>query len=124
MFPRRGTSIAILLSVLAVITGCSGKDDTAPRLSKPTKAFCAAAANYDKVVALKATSLTRHVELTRAIAQTAPKDARADARIVWHAFEKLRDGDQSVVDNPTVENAINHVNRRASQGCGWFRRRG
>ena len=61
--------------------------------------------------------------LTRAIAQTAPIDARVDATIVWHAFEKLRAGDKSVVDHPKVKAAIEHVNRRAGQDCGWYRRK-
>lgn len=120
---RWSWSIAVIVAMI-VGSGCSGEDDTASGLPRPTRAFCAAAANYDKVVALKATSLRRHAELTREIALTAPTDIREDARTVWQSFEKLRDGDESVVDNPEVRDAINHVNRRAGQDCGWFRRQG
>ena len=114
----------VVIATAMLGAGCSGEDDTASGLPRPTRAFCAAAADYDQVVALKATSLTRHVQLTAEIARTAPADVRKDARIVWHSFEKLRAGDKSVVDNPTVRDAINRVNRRAGQDCGWFRRQG
>jgi len=113
----------LLLATLSVVSvGCKQKDDTASDLPRPSRAFCRAAANYDKVVSLKSTTLARHITLTRAIAQTAPKDARHDAEIVWHSFEKLRAGDKSVIDNPEVRAAIEHVNRRAGQDCGWYRR--
>ena len=121
---RRSLVSVLLLGVLAIAaTGCQKKDDTASTLPRPSRAFCKAAADYDKVVGLKSTTLTRHLVLTRAIAQTAPIDARVDAAIVWHAFEKLRAGDKSVVDNPKVKAAIEHVNRRAGQDCGWYRRK-
>jgi hypothetical protein len=119
----RRTVGLLLIVVLSVATvGCQQKDDTASSLPRPSRAFCRAAANYDKVVALKSTTLARHITLTRAIARTAPKDARRDAEIMWHSLEKLRAGDKSVVDNPKVQAAINHVNRRAGQDCGWYRR--
>ena len=113
--------LIVVLSLAAV--GCKPKDDTASDLPRPSRAFCRAAANYDKVIALKSTTLARHIALTRAIARTAPKDARRDAAIVWHSLEKLRAGDKRVVDNPRVEAAINYVNRRAGQDCGWYRRK-
>ena len=114
----------LLLAVLSVAAvGCSQKDDTASDLPRPSREFCRAAANYDKVIALKSTTLARHITLTRAIARTAPKDARRDAEIVWRSFVKLRAGDKSVVDNPRVQAAIEHVNRRAGQDCGWYRRK-
>ena len=30
----------------------------------------------------------------------------------------------AVVDDPAVKSAIQHVNRRAGQDCGWFKRQG
>lgn len=103
--------------------GCSQKDDTASNLPRPSRAFCKAAGEYDLAVTSGKVSLARHVQMTRAIAQAAPTDARADAEIVWHSFEKLRGGNKSVVDNPDVQAAIEHVNRRAGQDCGWYRRK-
>jgi len=42
--------------------------------------------------------------------------------LVWTSYKKLAAGDRSVVDDPRVKAAIDHVNRRATQTCGWFKR--
>ncbi len=116
----------VTVTVVAALTlvACSGGDDVASDLPRPTREFCAAAARDDQAVSQQKLTLAQHEKLTHAIAREAPEDARADARIVWKSFVKLRAGDTSVVDNPEVKNAIDHVNRRASQDCGWFRRQG
>ena len=120
----RTAAVSLLLAVVALgASGCSQKDDTQSNLPRPSRAFCAAAARYDAAVSSKKVSLAQHVRFTEAIARTAPKDSRRDATVVWHAFEKLRAGDRSVVDNPRVKAAIEHVNRRAGQDCGWYRRK-
>ena len=119
----RFAAVPLLIVFVAVGAGCSQKDDTQSNLPRPSREFCKAAADYDKVVSLKKLTLARHVALTRAIAQTAPKDARRDAELVWHSFVKLRAGDRKVVDNPKVQAAVEHVNRRAGQDCGWYRRK-
>ena len=120
----RGVAISLLLAVVALgASGCKQKDDTQSNLPRPSRAFCAAAAHYDAAVSSKKVSLPQHVRFTRAIAKAAPVDARRDANVVWHSFEKLRAGDRSVVDNPRVKAAIEHVNRRAGQDCGWYRRK-
>lgn len=119
----RSVAISLLLAVVALSAGCQQKDDTQSDLPRPTRAFCAAAAHYDAAVSSKKVSLSQHVRFTRAIAKTAPVDARRDAAVVWHSFEKLRAGDRSVVDNPRVKAAIERVNRRAVQDCGWYRRK-
>lgn len=119
----RSVAISLLLAVVALSAGCQQKDDTQSDLPRPSRAFCAAAAHYDAAVSSKKVSLSQHVRFTRAIAETAPVDARRDAAVVWQSFEKLRAGDKSVVDNPRVKAAIEHVNRRAGQDCGWYRRK-
>lgn len=113
----------LLIGLALVAVGCQQKDDTASGLPRPSRAFCAAAAHYDAAVSSKKVTLAQHVSFTRAIAKAAPVDARHDANIVWHSFEKLRAGDQTVVDNAEVKAAIEHVNRRAGQDCGWYRRK-
>ena len=119
----RTVGIALLVALMTGTASCQRKDDTASDLPRPSRAFCAAAARYDAAVSAKKVSLAQHIEFTRAIAAAAPKDARHDAEVVWRAFEKLRAGDHRVVDNPTVKSAIDHVNRRAGQDCGWYRRK-
>lgn len=89
---------------------------------RPSRAFCAAAAKYDELTTSKPVPLRRHVALTRAIAQAAPADTLADATLVWMSYVKLQAGDRRVVDNPRVKAALDHVNRRATQTCGWFQR--
>ena len=120
---RRCAGTVLLIGFALVAAGCQQKDDTASDLPRPTRAFCAAAAHYDAAVSSKRVSIAQHVRFTRAIAETAPTDVRRDATVVWHSFEKLRAGDRSVVDNPEVKAAVEHVNRRAGQDCGWYRRK-
>ena len=57
-------------------------------------------------------------------AEHAPKDVSRDANTFLAALRKRQAGDTSVVDNPRIQNAVDHVNRRAGQDCGWFKRKG
>jgi hypothetical protein len=90
--------------------------------TRPSRAFCRAAAAYDKATTTRSVPVARHITMTRAIAETAPRDTRTDATLVWRSYQKLASGDRSVVDNPRVKAALDHVNRRATQDCGWFQR--
>jgi hypothetical protein len=92
--------------------------------SRPSRAFCRAAAAYDQATTSGRLPIARHITMTHRIADTAPSDTRADATLVWHSYEKLAAGDRSVVDNTRVKAALDHVNRRATQDCGWFQRDG
>ncbi len=124
MSTPRFAAAPLLVVLLVIGTGCNQKDDTQSNLPRPSRAFCKAAADYDKVVTLAKLPLARHVALTSAIARTAPKDARRDAELVWRSFVKLRAGDRTVIDNPKVQAAVEYVNRRAGQDCGWYQRKG
>jgi len=126
---NRGVKIAVwviglvaLATVAALSQGRQGNDlSDQPR---PSRAFCRAAARYDELTTTETLPVSRHVTLTKAIAESAPTDTKADATRVWQAFVKLQAGDRSVVDNPRVKSALDHVNRRATQTCGWFARDG
>lgn len=120
---RRPAVIALAVVVL-ITTACSSKDDIASDFPRPSRAFCRAAARYDEAITSKPISIARHVALSKAMAQAAPSDTRRDATLVWRAYEKLQAGDRSVVDDEKVTAAIKHVNRRATQDCGWFTRQG
>jgi hypothetical protein len=114
--------IVAIATVAALSQGGQGNDLS--DLPRPSRAFCAAAARYDEVTSTKPISLPRHIELMRAIAEDAPADTKADATLVVRSYEKLEAGDESVVDNPRVKAALDRVNRRATQTCGWFKREG
>jgi hypothetical protein len=114
--------LVALATVAALAQGNRGNDlSDQPR---PSRAFCDAAARYDQLTTSKTLAVSRHVTLTEAIAHAAPPDTKADATLVWKAFVKLQSGDHSVVDNPRVKAALDHVNRRATQTCGWFANNG
>ncbi|MGZ4795801.1 MAG: hypothetical protein ACXV8T_07900 [Acidimicrobiia bacterium] len=116
----------VVVATIAAIAGSNNQgDDVASNLPRPSAAFCKAAQKYDTAVSDKPhLPLARHVELTHAIAVTAPEDAKADATLIWKSFVRLQRGDRTVVDNPRVKTATEHVNWRAGQDCGWYRRQG
>lgn len=111
----------VLLATIAAFAQGEQSNDLSKE-PRPSRAFCSAAAEYDEATTTKAIPLRRHVEMTKAIAEAAPADTKSDATLVWKSYVKLAAGDTSVVDNPKVKAAIDHVNRRATQTCGWFQR--
>jgi hypothetical protein len=115
--------LVVLATVATLAQGRPGNDLSSN--SRPSRAFCRAAAAYDKATTTtKSVSLARHITMAHAIAMSAPRDTKADATLVWRSYRKLAAGDHSVVDNPRVKAALDHVNRRATQDCGWFQRDG
>ena len=112
--------IVAIATIAALAQG--GQSNDLSKLAPPSRAFCSAAAKYDETTSTKPIPVRRHVEMTKAIADSAPADTKADATIVWRSYVKLAAGDRSVVDNPRVKAALDHVNRRATQTCGWFQR--
>jgi hypothetical protein len=104
--------------VAAGAAGCSR--DSSSSLPRPSKPFCEAAHRYDVRVEKKA-SLDEQITLVREIADHAPKDIARDADTFLDALERRRDGDMSVVDNPKIEEAVNNVNRRAANDCGFYK---
>lgn len=65
----------------------------------------------------------RQLTIVEDLAAAAPRRIRADATTYLDAMRRVRT-DPSVVDDPDVERAVDNVNRYASQGCGFFERRG
>jgi len=115
------------ISTVAAVAGAGqGGDDVASKLPRPSAAFCNAAGRYDDAVSAstKKVTLARHITMTHAIAVAAPKDVKNDATLIWKSFVRLDHGDRRVIDDPNVKAAIAHVNRRAGQDCGWYRRQG
>ena len=120
---RRALAITIATVIAtSALVGCKESEDAASNLPRPSVAFCKAAGHYDNRVQMA--KLPEQIELVSAIAKHAPKDISADAKMFLDALQRRRAGDKSVVDNPKIETAINNVNRRAGQDCGWYKRQG
>jgi hypothetical protein len=120
---RRSLALATLAVLpLIALAGCKSSEDAASDLPRPSKEFCQAAARYDKRVQLA--KLPEQIKLVSSIAQHAPVDIEQDATTFLDALKRRQSGDESVVDNPRIETAVDNVNRRAGQDCGWFKREG
>jgi hypothetical protein len=114
---------AAALAVASILAGCKSSSDAASDLPRPSKAFCQAAARYDKRVQVGA-KLSEHIELVTTLAEHAPEDVADDAATFLDALRRRQRGDTSVVDDPRVETAVDNLNRRAGQDCGWYKREG
>jgi hypothetical protein len=113
---------AILLlaaaTTLAVgLSACSRDSDSS--LPRPSKPFCEAAHRYDVRVE-KRVGVEEQIRLVQEMAEHAPRDIARDTAVFLDALQRVRDGDESVVDNPKIEDAVNNVNRRAAQGCELY----
>ena len=113
---------AVGLLAVAGLTGCKETDDAASNLPRPSVAFCQAAGHYDNKI--QSAKLPAQIEMVAKIAEHAPKDVSHDAQTFLDALKRRQAGDTSVVDNPKIKDAIDHVNRRAGQDCGWYKRNG
>jgi hypothetical protein len=113
---RSRTAVVIgLLAVLGVACSRGGGAD----LATPKPGFCEAASRYDREVERDAT-LDEQITILEKLERNAPKDVAADAATFLDAMRRLRDGDRSVVDNPKIQQAVENVNRRAADGCGFY----
>jgi hypothetical protein len=120
--PLALASAAVCLVAFAGLAGCKQTDDAASNLPRPSVAFCKAAGHFDNK--LPTAKLPAQIEMVAKIAAAAPKDVSRDAQTFLDALKKRNEGDTSVVDNPKIKHAIDHVNRRAGQDCGWYKRNG
>lgn len=96
-----------------------------PKLPKPSKAFCDAAKRYeDRITGEKNASLDEQVRLVEQIDAHAPEDIRSDARTFVDSMRRLAAGDETVKGDEKIQKAVDNVNRRYSNGCGVFARKG
>jgi hypothetical protein len=115
------TLAALVLTAALLVGGC----ERSPKIVKPSKAFCDAAANYEeRITAKKPPSVAEQVQLVEKMAVTAPKDIKADAATFLDAMRKVASGDASVRNDPAVKQAVTDVNRHYAQGCGLYTRKG
>ena len=112
-------AVVALGLLAAALTACSR--DSESSLPTPSKAFCQAAYDYDTNLPKLIGKPRKQTELVRKLAEHAPKDIAADAATYLDAMNRAIDGDDSVVDNPKIRDAVDNVNRRASRGCNLFK---
>jgi hypothetical protein len=112
---RAGT-LLLAACIAVAAAACSRDSSTLPRPSKP---FCEAAYRYDKRVEKRA-SISEQIRLVQKMADHAPKDIAEDTTTFLEALERRADGDESVVDNPDIQDAVENVNRRAANGCKLY----
>jgi hypothetical protein len=113
---RSRTAVVIGLLVVAG-AGCSRGDSNS--LPAPRPGFCEAASRYDREVERDAT-LDEQITILEKLERNAPEDVAEDAATFLDAMRRLRDGDRSVVDQPDIQQAVENVNRRAANDCGFF----
>jgi hypothetical protein len=110
--------VAVALGVLAA--ACS-RGDSEDALPTPKPGFCEAAQRYDTRVENGA-KLSEQITIVAKMQRNAPEDVAADTTTFLESLQKLADGDKSVVDNPEVAEAVENVNRRAINGCEFFKK--
>jgi hypothetical protein len=114
--------VAAGLVLAAVLGGCARDDEP---VTRPSDAFCDAAVKFEDRLE-RGASLDEQIRLVRRLVQTAPVEIEPDARTFLDALERLRDDpdDPAVRDDPDVEEAVDDVNRFATNGCELFERDG
>lgn len=122
----RSTALAALALIAgpALLVGCSGRNEMTD-LPKPSARFCDAGRDYEAAITRKRpAAVAEQLGLVRRMEAAAPDDIAADTTTFRAALERVRGGDRSAVDAPEVRDAVTRVNRRYSQGCGVYDRRG
>jgi hypothetical protein len=120
---RCATILAFGLGVLAV-AGCSRGNEMTD-LPKPPADFCRAGKTYEeRITSGRRVPIDDQVRLVRRMDAAAPPDVAEDTATFLDALVRVQAGDEAAVDSPEVRDAVTRVNRRYSQGCGVYDRRG
>lgn len=119
--PSARSATALVIAASIALFGC----EHAPKIAKPSKAFCDAGKKYEtEITAKKQPAVTEQVQLVEKMAANAPPDIKNDAETFLDAMRKLEAGDSSVKNSAAVKKAVNNVNRHYAQGCGLYARQG
>jgi hypothetical protein len=110
---------AALVAAAALAAGCGSEGGNT---AKAPLAFCKAAARYDDRVSRNA-KIDEQIRLVQRMVDTAPAKIKANAQTFVDALRQV-ETDKSVKDDPRVKRAVEHVNRYAAQGCGFYERQG
>lgn len=94
-------------------------------LPKPPSDFCRAGKIYEeRITSGRKVPIDDQVSLVRRMDAAAPPDVAEDTATFLDALLQVQGGDERAVDSPEVRDAVTRVNRRYSQGCGVYDRRG
>jgi hypothetical protein len=122
---RRALASAVAVAAASVaLAACH--DPAKSSLPAPAIPFCAAAQRYDEAIqkpskATRQEQAAAQVPLVEKMAVAAPADVKRAAGIFLDAMRRRAAGDASVVDQPSVRRAVDDVNRRAGNGCGFYK---
>ena len=125
MLPRRTLAVLAVAVSATGLVGCSGRNEMT-NLPKPSQRFCDTAAKYEESITggKKPAGIATQLELVRKMDAAAPKDIADSTSTFLRALERVQAGDTTAVDSAEVRAAVTDVNRRYSQGCGVYDRRG
>ena len=124
--PIRLAAAVLALGLTAgTLAGCSRGNEMTD-LPKPSARFCDAGAEYEAALTAKKrpASIEEQVAIVRRMDASAPTDIADETATFLDALEQVQAGDRTAVDSPDVRAALAEVNRRYSQGCGVYDRRG
>jgi hypothetical protein len=114
--------IVLVAAVLVLVTAACSREEKPPA----NNAFCAAAERYNDEIERTQLegkpSVKRQRPIVEDLAASAPKQIRADLDVFLDALERRADGDQSVVDNPKIQQAVDSVNRYTNKACNVYER--
>ena len=109
---------AAVVALTVAAAGCSGAAKAAP-----PKAFCDAANRYEGELDHEQTvgkvDVTKQISIVEQMAAHAPASLRSDTQTFLHALREVGT-DPRLRDNPKVKQAVDNVNRYASNKCGLF----
>ena len=118
----RRTRTALVIGLLVVV-GAACSRGSSSSLPIPKAGFCEAASRYDREVERNAT-LSEQITILEKLERNAPKDIAADATFFLDTMREFQQGGKAtrdrIKDDPRVEDAVESVNRRAADGCGFY----
>jgi hypothetical protein len=114
--------VAVVLVAVSAATGCGRSDEP---VTRPPDAFCEAAIDLEDGLE-NLVGINEQVRLVRRLVETAPSEIEADARTFLDALEAVRDDPDNpdLRDDPDVQEAVERVNRFATNGCELFEQEG
>ncbi|MGQ0804664.1 MAG: hypothetical protein ACT4PI_12490 [Actinomycetota bacterium] len=114
--------VATTLLALTAVAGCRRSDEP---VTRPPEPFCQAAIDLEEGLE-QLVDIDEQIRLVRRLVETAPAEIEADVRAFLDALEAVRaDPDNpDLRDDPDVREAVDNVNRFATNGCELPEREG